>query len=369
MMIFIVAILNTFIFKISNIYILSGVLLLFLILIKFLIGFEKDRSVTRKDAMMNIFIIVMLYHIITYIIGIFVGFIRTGYSSSITGIINNIMPVLILILIVELLRYAINRKCGDNKKLLVLSTIVFILLDLMIQSYVFNLTSGEDLVKISSLIILPTISKNILLGKIVITSGYYPSILYRLLIEIPVYLLPIFPDFNEYITAVISFLLPLVTFLFMNIMLKKFGKKEKQKGSSLNKNIFSKITVIVLLMLLVLIVYLTSGLFKYSAISIGSGSMEPNLNIGDVVIYEAISSDYDNLTEDDILVYKKDGIVIVHRVNEIINNSDNIQFITKGDNNDDPDEWIVEEKDIIGKVILKVKYIGYPTIMLNKLIE
>jgi len=46
---------------------------------------------------------------------------------------------------------------------------------------------------------------------------------------------------------------------------------------------------------------------------------------------------------------------VTHRITEITYNG----FITKGDANEDPDRLVVETKDIIGKVIFIVPYLGH----------
>ena len=40
-------------------------------------------------------------------------------------------------------------------------------------------------------------------------------------------------------------------------------------------------------------------------------------------------------------------------------------FITKGDNNKSPDSEEVTEGQLIGKVIFKIRYLGYPAIWLH----
>ena len=58
--------------------------------------------------------------------------------------------------------------------------------------------------------------------------------------------------------------------------------------------------------------------------------------------------------EDYVIIYKVD--------NEYV-------FRTKGDANDAEDWYDIYEEDIIGTVKAKVKYLGYPTIWVNKLVK
>ena len=50
-------------------------------------------------------------------------------------------------------------------------------------------------------------------------------------------------------------------------------------------------------------------------------------------------------------------------------NNGTYKYRTKGDNNKDPDNWVVDSKEVIGKIIFNVKYIGYPTVVINNLLN
>ena len=69
------ALLNFFVFNIKSLYILSFIILIGVIFSKWLFGYEKDNYRGRKDVMFNIFICSFIYLIITYILGIFTGFV------------------------------------------------------------------------------------------------------------------------------------------------------------------------------------------------------------------------------------------------------------------------------------------------------
>jgi len=81
-----------------------------------------------------------------------------------------------------------------------------------------------------------------------------------------------------------------------------------------------------------------------------SGSMEPALSVGDLLIVRA----YDQYAAEDIVVYQSGSTPIVHRIVEI--NSETV--ITRGDaNNTDDEPFPVSE--IKGKVIAIVPLVGY----------
>ena len=87
-----------------------------------------------------------------------------------------------------------------------------------------------------------------------------------------------------------------------------------------------------------------------------SESMKGTLNINDVIIAKKV--DVKSLNVGDIIVFKKDGAVITHRITNIVKRYDKLEFETKGDANNTPDKGTVKEENIEGKYICTIKYIG-----------
>ena len=70
------------------------------------------------------------------------------------------------------------------------------------------------------------------------------------------------------------------------------------------------------------------------------------------------------------MAFNKGHQIITHRILSITK-SGNGQYdiITKGDNNNTADGYVVQKDDVLGEVKYTVKYVGYPTLWINKLIE
>ena len=95
--------------------------------------------------------------------------------------------------------------------------------------------------------------------------------------------------------------------------------------------------------------------------------MNPTFARGDAVIIE--KTDSDKIQKNDILVFKHEGIIITHRVTHIYTENDHLLFVTKGDNNEKDDAFKTTESQIIGRVVIINKYIGYPTVWLSELFK
>lgn len=86
-----------------------------------------------------------------------------------------------------------------------------------------------------------------------------------------------------------------------------------------------------------------TDIFGYSVFSTATGSMAPTIEIGDIVF---VKIGNDDVKEQDIITYKKDGKFITHRIIKI----DGESIITKGDNNNTADKEITKDV-IVGKVV------------------
>lgn len=88
-----------------------------------------------------------------------------------------------------------------------------------------------------------------------------------------------------------------------------------------------------------------------------SGSMKPNILIGDLIIVKEV--DANTLQKDDIIAYRDDkDLVTTHRIINVIKTDEDICFETKGDSNNVKDSSLVCSNDIEGKYIHRIARIG-----------
>ena len=361
-----VLIFNIFVLKTYNDWIIPIIFLISFAACYLLFGFEKDSKKDFKNGLLGILIFIFGYYIVTYVIGIFMGFLLSGYSLKFNNLITNIFPVLLFQVSKEILRYEINTKGERKKSILILSVIVFVFADIYSITYLYDIGKVTDLLEIFELYFVPFIAENILMTYTSINSGYRTNLVYQFLMKLPVYFLPIVPDLGEYIDVIIRLVFP-CSLLFFLIKDSKRIKREGFVRSRQNEKL-AKISFSATFVLLLLVVYLTSGVFSYYAITIGSESMYPKLDKGDITIVKKINN-YSSLKVGDILVYEKEGRIVVHRITNIVNQFDRYVFTTKGDANNDEDGYPIFQEEVIGIVKFKIKYLGYPTIWLNEFVN
>lgn len=360
--IFLIFVLNSFVSNILREYNFIVLLVLALIAFKLLFGFERDRHRYVKDIIFEVVIFLLSFFILFYIFGLIIGFARINNYYTWYGMRQFVIPLFGSIILKEILRYMMLVKCENSKLLLVTTYILFIFLDITNAVYYTDFTSEYDAFMFIALTLLPALSSNLACSYISIKTGYKPVILYLLVTRLYAYLIPIIPDPNEYLTAIINFLLPAA----LAYKLYLFFEKTKDKEVERDKPKVNVVTLVIASIFMAVVVYFTSGYFHYYAIAVGSGSMEPVIYKGDVVIVEKIEDEYDKLEVGQVIAFDYSGVIVVHRLVNIVMDNNHYYFYTKGDANYSPDNYAISEDMIIGVVNHKIRYIGLPTVWLSE---
>lgn len=360
---FFILILNSFIHNILGNYSTIVFLILTIIIFKLFFGIEKDRHRFTKDIIFDVIIFLLIFFLIYYLSGLIIGFARTDNYYTLNGIKTFIIPIIITIILKEFLRYQVIMKSEGNKILMILSCILFIFLDVTNPIFYNGFSSKYDTFIFFALTLLPAISTNIVCSYLTFKVGYKPNILYLLVMNLYQYLLPLVPNPNEYIASIIRFLLPIL----LGYKLSGFFNLTADQEIDRNYNKTSAWSLIVPTILVAVLVYFTSGYFRYYAVAIASGSMEKTISKGDIVVIEKIDKQYDKLEKGQVIAYTYHGVLVVHRIVNIIEDKGEYYVYTKGDANAKEDNYVVEQDTIMGTVEFVIPYLGLPTVWLNEM--
>lgn len=337
---------NTYIRSIS----LSFSIILFFISY-LLFGFRRDRGSTTKVKLLLQFIIcLLLYLIIVYTFGIKVSYSKNLYTLA---KIEDVIYIALGILFHELYRYTlINRNINDTKQR-ILVFIYFVLIEtLIVNNYCY--------INTPLLIVILSIEKNILLNRST-KYGYKSNLVYLLILELLPNILT-YPSLSPYLYVTLITVLNTILLLFT---LKLNRIKDKEVVNNVKKSILLAVEGVLCLLVLITIV-LVSGLFKYSLSSIASNSMYPAIKKGDAIIVRKLTEEEkENLKVGDIIAFNEDDFIITHRIIDI---KDGI-FITKGDNNNIEDTNRREKNDIVGIIVTRIPYIGYPSVFISEMLN
>ena len=229
----------------------------------------------------------------------------------------------------------------------------------------YDLSSTRGITEMIGALILPKLAISALLSYIAYNFSYKLAIVFLVLLDLPKYFLSLLPDLGMYVSSILTLVLVFVIYYQLSLIREKYERK-----LPLTKTKTNKLKIGVLLAILLMFVGLVSGLFKYHLFAIASNSMIPVFERGDAVLIEKIKKEEMNeLKEDDILAFYYNNQVIVHRIMSIKNTNGELLIKTKGDNNETPDGWTVNNDMIYGKVIGVVRYIGIPSVELSELMN
>ena len=230
---------------------------------------------------------------------------------------------------------------------------------MLLELNINNLITSEEKFIFLSTIIFPIVAEELLCSFLTYKISMFPSLLYKLVIKLYMFIIPIVPNLGNYIYSTINIIFPYIIYFVVNKTIIRY-EKVKENVKKANITVFS----IPLILLLIMLIILVSGLFKYKMIAIASNSMHPAYDRGDAVIYEKVDSE--EIEEGEILVFHKEGKIVTHRVTKKWSSNGIYYFKTKGDQNNAEDAWETSSNSVLGRVVFSFKYIGYPTVLINE---
>lgn len=344
-------------------FISASFLALVLTLSIIFLGFRKDKATILSK---NVFKVVIFYLILAFFVmyglGLIVGFLKNAYSRSFLNIFDNIFAPVLIILLVELIRYVVISANKDKKPLVIIFTIILIAFEMATTIRSFDVTDLAVTFNITATMILPIIFKNLVLSYLTYNVGYKSPLVYRLVMDIYLFVVPIIPSLGDYVNSMILISLPILIYISTFSMIDDAEKRAEPVFKKKTFTIWDIPVAIVLITLIALI----SGFFPHYMIGIGSESMKPVIRKGDAVILEKVN-DKTNLKKGDIIAYNNGKLIIVHRIKEIEGTGKNTAYTMKGDANNGNDPRKVSRSQIKGIVKFKIPYIAWPTVWLTEL--
>lgn len=330
---------------------------------KILIGNNINNGKIKTKAVQYAVIAGLIYVITSMLSGLVVSFGKNPYNTSIKGLLINFWIFGSVIIAKEYIRVQLvnNVSEKDKIKFAVILSIIYIFIEIEIGTLLASNMSVETFVKFIAQSFIPIIAKNVLYSYSAIHCGIKPALIYEGITNIYLWIAPILPNMPWILYSILNTVIPVILYLYLKFAKSQVEvRKNKYTIDSLDpKGMIGLVVVIVIVILFAL------GIFPIKPVSIASASMEKELFIGDVAFIKKCKSN--DINVGDIIEYKMDGFTVIHRVIKKTQRKGEFYFITKGDNNKSPDREEVREKQLIGKVVYKIRYIGYPAVWLHNI--
>lgn len=342
-----------------------AIMIVWIVLAIIAIPIENDhtRFKGKKEKIKTTLIIVIIYYILYFLLGLVFGYERSPYSRKFLTMLKNLFYVVGAVALQDYVRVKVIN--NERKKLnYVIFTIIFILIRLDYSEGWNVLRYGESIFEYISSVIIPEVAKGCVCSYLAISGGTLLVYAYSIPVALMQVLLPIFPDLDWFLTSVFDVLISLILFLYNNyehtIKTNRLTRKQKKKISPV-KNIPQ-------IILLLFVVSFIAGFLPSKPIAIMSYSMVPTFSRGAMVISTNVQEkDLHKLQIGDILHYKARNGEVIHRIVDIKKDKDGkLMFQTQGDNNNSPDDNWVEPEQVIGRVKYYIPYIGYPSVWFSE---
>ncbi|MBR2678478.1 MAG: signal peptidase I [Bacilli bacterium] len=343
-----------------NIFLVITFLLLMVIPLRLFFGKQKDKSYYTGYTNRTVITVLMVVGIIIYGLGILLGFTR-GYAYNLQSFRSMILAATIVVLM-EYFRLIVIKNNYTNYKSTIIFTILLALLEIFASINIGGLNSSYKIFVYFSVMVIPIFAEQFLCSYLTYKVGMKPSLIFKLVIKLYPYLLPIIPDLGNYLLAFVKILTPFIIFYIIN---RAMVEEEKSKRIITKDTL--KVFSIPIIVALVILVILVSGIFNARLIAIATNSMSPTYKRGDAVLIEYKKPE--ELQKGDILVFKHDNIIVTHRIVNIKRKNNTYYFTTKGDANKNIDGYTSTSDQVIGKVNYVIKYIGLPTVLINEMFE
>lgn len=321
----------------------------------------KKRSIYshyRKQITMLIAVMGVLFVVLYYMTGLRFGFYKSPYAFSPLVFFDFFLPTVAIIISIEMIRAVLLAQSGRAVSLL--AYLIGVLADVLLVTKIEGIETFNKFMDFIGLALLPALVANYVYGYLSKRYGARPNIVYRLLITLYPYLIPILPKMPDSLYSFAKLIVPVVILAFFRLLYEK-----KEKRVSKISVIWARIFACAFAVVIISIVMLISCQFHYGLFVIKTESMTGELNVGDAVIYESYEDQEIRVGE--VIVFRRGETVTIHRVIEIKQVNGEARYYTKGDANDSPDLGYVVESEIVGIPTVKLPYVGYPTLWVREL--
>lgn len=326
-----------------------------------------SRQLVAKPSMQGMAIGgAMIFLALRFCVGLILrNFGHSPYDLSLMGVMVNCFNLLPFLCVCELVRahvLAAAHHHAAHPQLWIISVTIFLPALQVNYMTITTLDDGGQWFIYLVEEVGPLFVGSCLLTVLVFSGGALCSILYSGLMIMVLHTFPILPVLPWIADGALGLAFPIFFGLTVwerhNIFSRLQGRGEKEPlGSFLGT-----------LVVAVLCAWFVVGVFPVRPAVVLTGSMEPMIYPGDVVLIGKFLhvEDVYELSEGDVICFNHAGINITHRIIAIENDEEgNLSFQTKGDNNKSADNFMIEPSDLSGRIVKVVPKIGKPVLWMK----
>jgi signal peptidase len=271
--------------------------------------------------------------------------------------------LLVPFLAVELSRAYLTQTVNRRKPTLTLLLIsLFYTLTITTMPTYLGLSSPLSIAEFLIETFIPALAISLLATYFAFLGGFTANLTYMAIPAFFTWFSPILPNPPWAAQSMITVTAATIGFLILDQTVKPLPTKRIHRTLKKQKSQLPYWTAIALIGLVA--VWSSTGLLGFTPTIIGSGSMTPTLNPGDITII--ISTPPATIKIGDTIQYYTSDVPIIHRVIDKYEAGGSLWFITQGDANTEPDDP-VNERQVIGKAVFTIPQLGWVSITLKDL--
>ncbi len=303
------------------------------------------------------FICILLTMLITFVQGGLFGFGRSPYDRSVIGVIINAFTFGSVLFATAITRTWLVNKFFSKSE--VIGVFLVALLFTGIEIPLVSIRVLSDLQGVTEFLattFIPLLAENILATYFAFLGGPIPAFIYQFGIMLFQRITPILPNSPWVINALFTSLSPIIGLILIREVYQYETRQVKITREK--EGMFGWLAMA---FIFILFIWFALGVFTIYPRVILTGSMVPEINVGDVVL---INRDAE-ADLGDVISFEMGEVEVVHRIIEVKNIEGQRHFVTQGDASDSPDDGTVIAENINGKVTGVVPKVGWITLILR----
>lgn len=313
-----------------------------------------------------------IYLALCYGIGIFLkSLAATPYDHSPAGMAGNIVPLLLSLAYREYARaygtgvlFRLQKHRRKQKYLLLALMAVFFACSDISLKRALLVQDGKALFLFLVQQVLPALLKSSTLIVLAYHGGWKSALVYSAVPELFLRLFPFLPELPWLAQSAVDMAYPVVFAMWIRESLELEDgpgmDPEERKGGVWRS--FAGLAAAVAFC------WFCVGVFPVYPSVVLTGSMEPGIRPGDVVLIRKISKESEiyGLKEEDVINFSRENFTVTHRIKEVLRDeAGNISFCTQGDNNPAADVDAVIPNNVNGIVVGVVPKVGLGVLLLK----
>jgi signal peptidase len=207
---------------------------------------------------------------------------------------------------------------------------------------------------------IPSLAISLLASYFAFLGGFPANLIYMAMPAFFTWFSPMLPNPTWQVQSVLTVVAAATGFMVLDTAVKPLSAKNIRRTLKKQKSQLPYWTAITLIGLVA--VWSSTGLLGFTPTIIASGSMQPAVNLGDIVL--VINAPPNTIKVGDIIQYRTSDVPTIHRVIDTYTSTGTLWFVTQGDANNAPDPPISQDQ-VMGKIVFTIPQLGWVSIAIK----